>query len=80
MRIEQLHAHHRDCLTKTLSACKGSPQSTRNLVPVLFKRDLDLHQSTFAMGEAIAPLNHHWRDGCLRREVCSDEVLRFSCL
>jgi glyoxylase-like metal-dependent hydrolase (beta-lactamase superfamily II) len=79
VRIDQLHEHHRDRLADTLAACKSSPQSARDLVPVLFKRDLDLHQLTFAMGEAIAHLNHLWRGGYLLREVCSDGVLRFSC-
>jgi glyoxylase-like metal-dependent hydrolase (beta-lactamase superfamily II) len=79
VRIDQLHEHHRDRLADTLAACKSSPQSARDLVPVLFKRELDLHQLTFAMGEAIAHLNHLWRGGYLLREVCSDGVLRFSC-
>jgi glyoxylase-like metal-dependent hydrolase (beta-lactamase superfamily II) len=79
VRIEQLHAHHRDRLADAMSACKDASQSARDLVPILFKRDLDLHQLTFAMGEAIAHLNHLWRGGYLQREACSDGVLRFSC-
>ena len=34
---------------------------------VLFKRKLDLHQTTFAMGEAVAHLHALWFEGKLRR-------------
>ncbi len=36
-------------------------------LPVLFKRELDLHQTTFAMGEAVAHLHTLWYQGKLRR-------------
>ncbi len=78
-RIDQLHVHHQERLNEVIEACTQAPHSARDLVPILFKRDLDLHQLTFAMGEAIAHLNYLWRDGCLQREACSDGVLRFSC-
>jgi glyoxylase-like metal-dependent hydrolase (beta-lactamase superfamily II) len=78
-RIDQLHEHHQDRLNEVLEACGRAPQSARDLIPILFKRSLDLHQLTFAMGEAIAHLNYLWRDGRLKREACSDGVLRFSC-
>jgi hypothetical protein len=38
-----------------------APQSAADVLPVLFKRKLDLHQTTFAMGEAIAHLHLLWR-------------------
>jgi hypothetical protein len=44
---------------------------------VLFRRKLDLHQTTFAMGESIAHLHMLWRAGQLRRSRDSDGVLRF---
>ena len=40
-------------------------------VPVLFRRELDLQQRFFAMGEAIAHLNHLWRAGRLARLVAA---------
>lgn len=79
-RILQLKEHHQERLAETVAACKKQPITARDLVPILFKRELDLHQLTFAMGEAIAHLNHLWREGILRREVFSDGVARFSCL
>jgi len=78
LRVEQLRQHHEARLEETLTACGQAPQSARDLVPVLFKRALDLHQLTFAMGEAIAHLNYLWHAGSLSRELCADGILRFS--
>ena len=76
-RIAQLIAHHDARLADTLGACK-KPATAREIVPVLFKRELDIHQLTFAMGEAIAHLNYLLRRGKLHRQLCDDGVLRFS--
>ena len=78
-RIGQLKEHHQERLAETKLACQKEPITARDLIPILFKRELDLHQLTFAMGEAIAHLNHLWREGILRREVSSDGVTRFFC-
>lgn len=75
-RIDQLKAHHDERLAETLGACK-KPATAREIVPVLFKRELDIHQMTFAMGEAIAHLNYLLRRGKLSRQLCDDGVLRF---
>jgi len=48
-------------------------------VPVLFKRKLDLHQMTFAMGEAIAHLHALYYQGKLSRQVGADGIIRFCC-
>jgi hypothetical protein len=48
-------------------------------VPVLFKRKLDLHQMTFAMGESIAHLHALWFRGKLERRV-EEGIYRFSAL
>jgi glyoxylase-like metal-dependent hydrolase (beta-lactamase superfamily II) len=76
-RIGQLKAHHDERLAETLDACK-KPATAREIVPVLFRRELDIHQLTFAMGEAIAHLNYLLRRGKLHRQLCDDGVLRFS--
>jgi hypothetical protein len=47
------------------------------VLPVLFHRELDSHQLLFAMGEAIAHLNHLMYSGRLRREGDADGTLRF---
>jgi glyoxylase-like metal-dependent hydrolase (beta-lactamase superfamily II) len=79
-RIDALKRHHEARLADAIEACKAKPHSARELIPVLFRRELDLHQLTFAMGEAIAHLNYLWLGGYLSRELCSDEVWRFSYL
>ncbi|MFM9916390.1 MAG: MBL fold metallo-hydrolase [Rhizobacter sp.] len=76
-RIGQLKAHHADRLADVMSACAQSPCSAADLLPVLFKRKLDLHQTTFAMGEAIAHLNALWHEGKLMRRLTSG-IYRFS--
>jgi glyoxylase-like metal-dependent hydrolase (beta-lactamase superfamily II) len=76
-RIEQLHAHHRERLAEVLHACAGKPCSAADVLPVLFKRKLDLHQMTFAMGESIAHLHALWFDGKLQRSRDADGVYRF---
>lgn len=66
-RIQQLKDHHRDRLDDVMAACSSKPSHAADMLPVLFKRQLDLHQTTFAMGEAIAHLNYLWHRGQLHR-------------
>ena len=75
-RIAQLQDHHRERLAEVVQACKV-PQSAADIVPIMFRRQLDAHQLTFAMGEALAHLHKLWFDGVLVREAGSDGVLRF---
>ena len=77
-RIAQLEAHHVERLTETLAACKAQPTSAADLLQVLFKRKLDLHQTSFAMGEAVAHLHRLWFKGQLARERDAIGVWRFS--
>ena len=44
----------------------------------MFRRPLDLHQKTFAMGEAVAHLHALWYEGKLVRRLDADGVYRFS--
>ena len=68
-RIDQLQAHHAERFAETIEACANAPQSAFELVPVLFKRALDLHQMTFAMGESLAHLHALWFQGKLERTI-----------
>jgi hypothetical protein len=79
-RIQQLHDHHRDRLAEVLQACTTQPSSAADMLPVLFKRTLDLHQTTFAMGESIAHLHALWFDGQLQRRLGGDGIYRFGVL
>ena len=76
-RIQQLHDHHRDRLAEVADACATQPCSAADLLMVMFKRELDLHQTTFAMGEVIAHLHFLWFKGELKREFCTDGIYRF---
>lgn len=77
-RIRQLHDHHRDRLAEVSAACATKPCSAADILPVLFTRKLDLHQTTFAMGEAVAHLHSLWFDGRLRRSRDADGIWRFA--
>ena len=77
-RIRQLHDHHRDRLAEVMQACAEAPQSAADVLPVLFKRKLDLHQTTFAMGESVAHLHALWFEGKLQRRRDTGGVWRFS--
>ncbi len=76
-RIQQLHDHHRDRLAEVLQACEEQPCSAADILPVMFKRKLDLHQTTFAMGESLAHLHALWFDGRVRRRVDATGIIRF---
>jgi glyoxylase-like metal-dependent hydrolase (beta-lactamase superfamily II) len=76
-RIEQLHAHHDDRLAEVMQACTEKPCSAADVLPILFKRKLDLHQTTFAMGESIAHLHALWFEGKLKRSRDAAGVYRF---
>jgi glyoxylase-like metal-dependent hydrolase (beta-lactamase superfamily II) len=76
-RIDQLHAHHRDRLEEVKTACAQSPCTAAQILPVLFKRPMDLHQTTFAMGEAIAHLHALWSRGVLTRTQDESGIYSF---
>ena len=76
-RIRQLEAHHAERLAEVIVACKEKPQSAHDIVAIMFKRELDLHQLTFAQGEALAHLHKLWLEGSLKREKLGG-VYRFS--
>jgi glyoxylase-like metal-dependent hydrolase (beta-lactamase superfamily II) len=77
-RIAQLRDHHRARLAEVREACASRAQSAADIVPMMFKRKLDIHQMTFALGEALAHLHLLWLDGELVRRVGDDHVIRFS--
>jgi hypothetical protein len=76
-RIGQLQTHHDERLADTLARCREQPTSAHDLLPLLFRRPLDLHQTTFAMGEAVAHLHLLLEEGRVRAQAGPDGVLRF---
>jgi glyoxylase-like metal-dependent hydrolase (beta-lactamase superfamily II) len=77
-RIQQLHDHHRDRLAEVMEACAARACSAADILPVLFKRPMDLHQTTFAMGESIAHLHALWFAGKVQRRLDAHGIYRFS--
>jgi glyoxylase-like metal-dependent hydrolase (beta-lactamase superfamily II) len=80
MRVAQLRAHHEARLAEIEDAIAGAagPVSAAGMVPVLFRRELDLQQRFFAMGEAIAHLNYLWHRGRIVGLRGADGSYRFA--
>ena len=76
-RLREHHAARLDELQQALMAA-ASPQSAADVIPILFRRPLDLQQRFFAMGEAIAHLNHLWRSGRATRSVATDGSIHYA--
>jgi glyoxylase-like metal-dependent hydrolase (beta-lactamase superfamily II) len=76
-RVTGLKAHHLERLGLLEENCQ-KPQTAASLLETLFPRALDTHQLVFAMGEAIAHLNHLEISGRLIRTVGDDGVNRFT--
>jgi glyoxylase-like metal-dependent hydrolase (beta-lactamase superfamily II) len=80
LRVGQLQAHHAARLAELEDAIRAArePVSAARMLPILFRRELDLQQHFFAMGEAIAHLNHLWHRGRIRRTVATGGDVRFT--
>lgn len=76
VRIQQLRAHHAARLEEVRAAC-AEPRSAVDIVPLMFRRQLDAHQLGFAIGEALAHLHALWYAGILARVTGPDGVIRF---
>jgi glyoxylase-like metal-dependent hydrolase (beta-lactamase superfamily II) len=75
-RLAELRTHHAARLAETLDAIT-EPRSAADIVPVLFRRELDSHQLSFALGEALSHLHFVEADGRAVRIVGDDGVHRF---
>ncbi|MGQ7844097.1 MBL fold metallo-hydrolase [Granulosicoccus sp. 3-233] len=74
-RIAALEAHHQARLDEVWQAC-AEPASAHDLFGVLFRRELDAQQMSFALGESLAHLHHLENAGRLQRSL-DDGVVRF---
>jgi hypothetical protein len=75
-RIDTLAAHHQARCEEILTACV-TPHSAVDLLPLLFRRPLDRHQTAFALGEALAHLHYLMVQRALDRVLGADGVYRF---
>jgi len=76
-RLAELRTHHAARLAETLDAIAETVASAADVVPALFRRELDSHQLGFALGEALAHLHRLEADGRAVRLVGDDGVHRF---
>jgi glyoxylase-like metal-dependent hydrolase (beta-lactamase superfamily II) len=56
-RCLALEQHHEDRCQLIRGACSAGPNSVSDLVPILFTRELDPHQMSFAFTETLAHVN-----------------------
>ena len=75
-RVRQLTSHHHERLAETLAAC-ATPKSAADIIPVMFKRELDAHQTVFALGETLAHLHYLRDEGKLAAKTGADGIVRF---
>ena len=75
-RIGQLEAHHSERLAELIGFC-SEPRSAGDVLPLMFRRELDPHTVRFAMGEAIAHLNHLYQRGEMSRHRREDGIYTF---
>lgn len=75
-RIEQLRHHHDARLTQTLDALV-EPRTGVELIPVLFKREMDVHELGFAIGEVLAHVHLLESRGAVTRLTGEDAIHRF---
>ena len=73
-RIDELTAHHAQRCAAIAAACVNEPQSAAALVPLLFDRALDAHQTGFAFGEVLAHVNYMVDLGELSRDQTDQGV------
>jgi glyoxylase-like metal-dependent hydrolase (beta-lactamase superfamily II) len=79
LRVAQLRAHHHARLAELEDFIRDAarPVSAAQVLPVLFRRKLDTQQLSFAMGEAIAHLNHLWHAHRVERIVGADRSILY---
>lgn len=75
-RVDGLIRHHEERCGAIIGACRQDPHSPAELIPVIFHRALDPHQTGFAFGETLAHVNYLLRRGRLRQLPPKDGVAR----
>jgi hypothetical protein len=75
-RLDYLQHHHDERLSEAIDAL-AEPRTAHELVPVLFRRQLDTHQLGFAIGETVAHLHFLEARGQVARLVDGAGVYRF---
>ena len=76
-RIDELIEHHEQRCGLIEVACRERPLSVAELVPHVFTRSLDEHQTAFAFGEVLAHVNHMLTLGTLALESDTEGTDRY---
>ncbi len=71
-RIAELTKHHDQRCQDIIDACAGEPKLPAEIVPLLFPRKLDAHQTSFAFGETLAHVNYMLRRGWMVFDIGDD--------
>ena len=75
VRLRHLIEHHEEHLLALEEACLEQQPTAMDLLPVLFKRELDGTQVGLALGECVAHLNFLLQRGQLERSL--DDLGRY---
>lgn len=75
-RLTQVEAHHETRLTALKAFC-AEPRTALEVLPVLFKRQLDLKHTFMAIGEGLAHLHYLAAEGSIERMQGADGVYRY---
>lgn len=76
-RIVELIEHHGQRCNAIAEACHRKPLSVADIVPRIFQRELDEHQTGFAFGEVLAHVNHMLGRDQLSLETGGDGIDRY---
>jgi glyoxylase-like metal-dependent hydrolase (beta-lactamase superfamily II) len=76
-RTRDLTGHHAHRCELIADACKSESLTCEQILPIMFHRALDPQQMSFAIGEALAHLNHMVVAGELSAASDVDGVLRY---
>ena len=77
-RVAELARHHADRCALIADAARQEPRTAAELLPVLFKRQMDSHQTGFAFGETLAHVNFMRARGEIGQTRGNDGILRVS--
>jgi glyoxylase-like metal-dependent hydrolase (beta-lactamase superfamily II) len=77
IRIAELLAHHAERCGAIARACRDRPLSVYDLLPHVFGRALDEHQTSFAFGEVLAHVNHMLGKGELTANIDAEGTERY---
>ena len=77
-RIDAMLEHHEERCAAIVTACRTEARSAAELIPFVFHRALDAHQTGFAFGETLAHVNYLVRRDRLRLVDSKDGIRRFA--